>query len=245
MKFIYSLNYLLILALGLTFGNHKAIAQADHQLFPSSCLASPEPVIINQPNGTSITLIGKGNLNNSWTETTDGYSITKNGSANYEYAIKQNGDLIPGGTLASDLQNRSAAENTYVTGLQASLKPDMNPLKSSILDQVNAHLQNKTYPTSGNIRVLALLIDYPDMINVIPKTDFDSLLYASNYRSGDGSFKAFYETSSGGQLSVTVDVEGWYRATNNFLYYGRDSGTDRAADLVREAVDAAELAGTD
>ncbi|MFT4757794.1 MAG: M6 family metalloprotease-like protein, partial [Vicingaceae bacterium] len=70
------------------------------------------------------------------------------------------------------------------------------------------------------------------------------LLYGANYRAGDGSFKAFYETSSGGQLTVTVDVKGWYRAANNFQYYAKDSGDDRAADLVREAVDAAEVAGT-
>ena len=70
------------------------------------------------------------------------------------------------------------------------------------------------------------------------------LLYGVNYRSGDGSFKTFYETSSGGRLTITVDVKGWYRATNNFQYYAADSGYDRAADLVREAVDAAEVAGT-
>lgn len=244
MKFINSFYCILLFAFGLTFAPLEAIAQADYYPLPSNCVASPEPVVINQPDGTSITVIGKGNMNNSWAETTDGYTVIKNSAGVYEYANKVNGDIVPSGIKANNPNLRLVPESTYLTGVSKSIKPKLNPLKASILNQVNAHLQHKTYPTSGNIRVLALLIDYPDLVNVIPKSDFDSLLYGANYRSGDGSFKAFYETSSGNQLTVTVDVQGWYRATNNFQYYARDSGYDRAADLVREAVDAAEIAGT-
>jgi|GEM_PF-526105 len=244
MKCITSLSKVLILASGLYLAHNKSIAQTLPPTLPSSCIASPEAVTLSQPNGTSITVVGKGNLNNHWTETVDGYSVVRNTAGDYEYASKLNGILVPTGVLASNPLNRSTAELAYVSGLSIALKPNPNPLKTSILNQVNAHLQNKTFPTTGNIRVLALLIDYPDLVNVIPKSGFDSLLYGANYRSGDGSFKAFYETSSGGLLTVTVDVKGWYRASNNFQYYAADSGYDRAADLVREAVDAAELAGT-
>ena len=244
MKFITSLSKVLLLASALYLSENKIIAQTQLPSLPTSCVASSESLTLTQPNGTSITVIGKGNLNNHWTETTDGYAIVRNSAGNYEYASKTNGVLVPSGVLASNPLSRSSTETAYVSGLSVALKPDMNPLKASILNQINAHLQNKTYPTSGNIRILALLIDYPDLQNVIPKADFDSLLYGANYRSGDGSFKTFYETSSGGQLTVTVDVKGWYRAANNFQYYAADSGYDRAADLVREAVDAAEVAGT-
>ena len=244
MKFITSLSRVLIIASGLFFSQNTIVAQTKSPNLPSSCVASPESITIVQPNATSINIIGKGNLNNHWTETIDGYTIIRNTAGNYEYANKQNGNLVPSGVLASDLASRTLAETTFTATLSKSLKPTLSPLKRSILSQVNAQLQNKTFPTTGNINVLALLIDYPDLQNVIPKSGFDSLLYGANYRSGDGSFKAFYETSSGGQLTVTVDVKGWYRATNNFQYYAADSGYDRAADLVREAVDAAEVAGT-
>ena len=245
MKIIISLTKVLILASGLYFSASKAIAQAQPLSSPTSCVASTEQLTLLQPNGTSITLVGKGNLNNHWTETVDGYSVVRNTTGNYEYATKVNGNLSPSGTLANNLANRSFVEAAYASSLTKSTKPDSSPLKGSILSQVARQIQNKTFPTTGNIRVLALLIDYPDLVNVIPASDFDSLLYGANYLSGNGSFKTFYETSSGGQLTIDVDVRGWYRATNNFQYYAADSGYDRAADLVREAVNAAEIAGTD
>jgi M6 family metalloprotease-like protein len=245
MKIITSLTKVLILATGLYFSAGKATAQVHPVSSPTSCVASTEQLTLLQPNGTSITIVGKGNLHNHWTETVDGYSVVRNTTGNYEYATKINGNLSPSGILVTNPANRSFVEATYASSLTKSAKPDSSPLKGSILSQVARQIQNKTFPTTGNIKVLALLIDYPDLINVIPASDFDSLLYGANYLSGNGSFKTFYETSSGGQLTIDVDVRGWYRASNNFQYYAADSGYDRAADLVREAVNAAEIAGTD
>jgi M6 family metalloprotease-like protein len=208
----------------------------------SNCPASPYPTIINQPNNTTITIIGKGNMVNNWTETIDGYTVVlKNGI--YEYANKVSGDLLASGVPAHDPIDRTPTEISYVSTLPKSAKPNLSPLNQSILNQVRNRVTGKTFPSSGNIKVLALLIDYPNLTSTYSKSNFDSLLYAANYRNGDGSFKYFYETSSDSILTIDVDVHGWFRATNNYLYYSRDSGYDRAADLVREAVDAAEVAG--
>lgn len=242
MKIFTATTKVLILTFAISIG--LLSAQTNVQSYPSSCNASPEVLTINQPDGTVLSIVGKGNMNNSWTETTDGYTIVKNSAGVFEYANKVNGALTPSGVKANDSRSRTILEKSYLVGTSKSIKPAMSPLKGSILNQVNAHLQNKTYPTTGNVKILALLIDYPDLQNTYSKATFDSLLYGNNYRSGDGSFKAFYETSSGGQLTVDIDVKGWYRAANNYQYYAADSGYDRAADLVREAVDAAEVAGT-
>lgn len=209
---------------------------------PSNCPASPYSTQIVQSDGTSIDIIGKGNMNNSWTETTDGYTIIPvNGI--YQYAQKVAGNLQPTGIKANNPGNRNNAELSYLASVQKGISPDFDPLKNSVLNQVNAQLSNKTYPTTGNLRILAILIDYPDLNSQFPKSNFDSLLYGSNYRSGDGSFKTFYETASNGNVTVNIDVMGWYRAANGYLYYSRDSGYSRAADLAREAVVAADGAG--
>ena len=107
-----------------------------------------------------------------------------------------------------------------MNSISPSIQPDFNPLKSSILNQVNAQLKNKTYPTTGTVNVLALLIDYPDLDSTFENSEFDSLLYGSNFRSGDGSFKSFYETSSDGQLTVNVDVEGCFDSAISSIWYG-------------------------
>ncbi|MEQ9353308.1 MAG: CUB domain-containing protein [Vicingaceae bacterium] len=242
-KFYSLLTSLLILCIGIQ--NSHAQTNSKPLSFPSNCIASPIPVDILQADSTSITIVGKGNMNNNWTETTDGYSVVRNNAGIYEYAKKQSGELVPDGVKARNPNSRTVAEQNYLVNVSLSLKPDLNPLKSSVLNQVKKQIQNKTFPASGNIKVLALLIDYPDLTNTYDTSDFDSLLYGVNFRNGDGSFKVFYETSSDSQLTVDVDVYGWFRADSNYLYYGADSGYDKAADLVREAVDAAETAGVD
>ncbi|MEQ8908193.1 MAG: CUB domain-containing protein [Vicingaceae bacterium] len=210
---------------------------------PSNCIASPDPLAITQADGSTLSLRGRGNMNNSWTETIDGYTVVKNQNGFYEYAEKVNNQFQASGVRAHNLGARSIAENNFLSGLQKSIQPLKNNFKSSILNQVRRGVQNKSYPTTGSINILALLIEYPDLTSTFPASNFDSLLYGANYRSGDGSFKYFYETATDSQLTINVDVRGWYMAANPYLYYGRDSGTSRAADLVREAVDAAEAAG--
>jgi hypothetical protein len=168
-KMISSLIKILILASALYLIQNKLVAQDISTVLPSGCVSSPESLILTQPNGMSITVIGKGNLNNHWTETVDGYTIVRNAAGNYEYANTQNGNLVPSGIIASNPFIRSSLELKFISTVTKSLKPRLNLLKNSILNQVNAHLQNKTFPTSGNIRVLALLIDYPDLLTLRSK----------------------------------------------------------------------------
>lgn len=244
MKNIYKAFCATFITFSLLVNTLHAQSHSHTHSYPSNCIASDEVLTLTQPDGSFISVIGRGNMNNHWTETTDGYTVIRNSNGIYEYANNVNGNLIPSGVKANNPTVRSNTETTYLAGISKSIQPTLNPLKASILSQVDSRVQNKTFPTSGNVRVLALLIDYPGLNNVLPKSDFDTLLYGANHNNGDGSFKVFYETSSGGQLTIDVDVQGWYRAANNFQYYAADSGYDRAADLVREAVDAAELAGT-
>lgn len=210
---------------------------------PSNCIASPDPLVITQADQTQITVVGKGNMNNNWTESVDGYTIVKNSNGIYEYAHLVNGDLQASGVKARDPQQRTTSELSFVSSLTPSIKPMPNALKGSVLNQVRKQIQNKTYPTTGSIRVLALLIEYPDLQSTFLQSDFDSLFGGVNYPTGHGSFKTYFETASSGQLTVTVDVMGWFMADSNYRYYSDSAGTPRAADLVREAVDAAELAG--
>ena len=65
----------------------------------SDCPASPHAIDITQPDGTKISIRGKGSMKNSWTETLDGYSIVKNIDGVYEYAQKDNNRLLPSGFL--------------------------------------------------------------------------------------------------------------------------------------------------
>lgn len=218
------------------------IAQHSHDHFsgPTNCTSSPIPENILQPDGKTVTVVSKGNMNHYWTETVDGYTVvTVNGA--FEYATKVGKDLVSTGVLAHNPQDRIAGEIALVNAISKSLQPAIRNLKNTPLNY--APNSSKTYPTTGNIRVLALLIDFPDLPSQYTVADMQSLLTNPNHRSGDGSFKSYYSDASFGQLTITVDVMGWYTAVNNYAYYSDSAGTARAAKLVREAVDAAETAG--
>src|SRR5690606_19150727 len=101
---------------------------------PSNCIASPDPLVITQADQTQITVVGKGNLNNNWTESVDGFTIVKNSNGIYEYANLVNGDLRASGVKARDPQQRTASELSFVSNLTPSIKPMPNALKGSVLN---------------------------------------------------------------------------------------------------------------
>ncbi|MDB9774902.1 M6 family metalloprotease domain-containing protein [Vicingaceae bacterium] len=236
------MKQLLTLCLSIMISVTASFAQHTHHHLtgPTNCSSSPLPMDVLQPDGKTVTVVSKGNMSHYWTETEDGYTVVSVNNA-LEYATKVGNDLIGTGVLAHNAQDRILGEIALVSAISKSLQPAVRNLKNTPLNYTPNG--SKTYPTTGNIRVLALLIDYPDLPSQYTVADLQSLLTNPNHRSGDGSFKSFYTDASFNQLSITVDVMGWYRAQNNYAYYSDSAGTARAAKLVREAVDAAETAG--
>jgi M6 family metalloprotease-like protein len=193
-----------------------------------------------QPDGKTVTVVLKGNMNHHWTETADGYTVVTVNNA-LQYATKVGNDLVGTGILAHNPQDRLASEMAIVNAISKSLQPVIQNIKNGPLNYTPT--SNKTFPSTGTINVLAILIEYPDLPSTYPKADLDSLLISPNHRNGDGSFKSYYAQSSFGQLTINVDVMGWYMAQNGHKYYSDSAGDPRAAKLAREAVDAAELGG--
>ncbi|MDQ4141263.1 MAG: M6 family metalloprotease domain-containing protein [Bacteroidota bacterium] len=213
----------------------------------SNCQASPYPITVKQADGSSITIIGKGSLLNSWTETVDGYTVV-NKNGNYEYAQKVNGKLVPTGIVARNAGDRKPTETAFLQKVNKSIKPDA-PAKTNSpaffeSKQKITGTQRANFPATGRRKALLILIQYPDLPHTYNHFFFQNLMNHHQFK-GIGSFKDFFYRSSVGSLFMEVDVVGWYTAAYNYSYYGRENGDRRATDLVREAVDAAEAAGVD
>ena len=105
------------------------------------------------------------------------------------------------------------------------------------------------FPSSGTNDALMLLIDYPDQVNINTVLEFDDYcnLPGYNVNGNSGSFRDYYKDISYDNLTINTDVNGWYTASNDRTYYGYHNGTgwDKAKELVREAIDSAEVAGVD
>jgi M6 family metalloprotease-like protein len=201
--------------------------------------ASPYPLTIKQPDGTSIEIYGKGDEFRHYSATEDGYSIIKNSSNVYEYAERGNdGQLHPSGIAAKSINARGANEIRFVSSLKKDIKPD----KIIQEERLKTDEIKKVFPSSGMRKTLVLLIKYPDLNSTNTTADFNSLMNDANY-GGTGSMHDYYMVCSDNKLNLSFDVYGWYTAAHNYTYYGDDNGDTRARVLVREAIDAAQAAG--
>ncbi|MBT5506592.1 MAG: M6 family metalloprotease domain-containing protein [Flammeovirgaceae bacterium] len=224
------------------------ISEIKAQIPISDCPASPYAIDIAQPDGTKISIIGKGSMKNSWTETLDGYSIVKNKDGVYEYAQKDNNRLIPSGFLVQEDKNNVDNQNfldKQTKHLRSTITTEeLTPARITDTSAENNPGINLAFPTQGTHKVLVLLIDYPDLTATHTVAEFENFMNQEDYND-TGSFRDYYLKVSGNKLDVNADVVGWYRADSAYEYYGKKNGYERTRGLVREAVDAAEAAGVD
>lgn len=87
--------------------------------------------------------------------------------------------------------------------------------------------------SSGNPKILCLLIDFPDYPHSVDPSVVQSMLFgagnSANYPRE--SLQKYYQRSSYNRLTITGNVLGWYRASHNRSYY-----TNNSEGLIEEAI---------
>jgi len=134
-----------------------------------------------------------------------------------------------------------------ISAVQGSLHPDMN--SDGVVDERDiltlgyrstekkiAWDPGQIYaPTTGNIRIPILLVEFDDY----PASATHTPQWYQNNRL-DGSTEScvdFYQVNSYGQLNITYDVYGWFTMPKNKSYY--DNSWNNIRELARAAVDEA------
>jgi M6 family metalloprotease-like protein len=211
--------------------------------------ACPYPVQIKQPDGTSLIVTLQGDEHVKWAITSDGYSLLYNKKGVFEYAItNEKGDLIPSGVKAKDPKIRTQSEKDFLLKLRKGMnysKSQVSLMKS--IYEIKSNEIQKAFPTTGNRKLICILIGYTDLAFTKTQSDFNNLLNQVNYTTdgATGSVKDFYLENSYNQFNLTVDVAGPYTASHNMAYYGGNDvyGNDlRPRELVTEAVNLANPA---
>lgn len=204
------------------------------QISVSDCLASPYAIEITQPDDTKISIMGKGSMKNSWTETLDGYSIVKNIDGVFEYAEKNNGQLVSSGFLVVE-NGQNLDKQNFLDKQDKHLRPTITAKELSNARIMDASADNDpeidlAFPTQGTHKVLVLLIDYPDLEATNTVAEFENFMNQENY-NGTGSFRDYYLKASSNKLDVSADVVGWYRADSAYEYYGKKNGYEQESTL--------------
>lgn len=76
--------------------------------------------------------------------------------------------------------------------------------------------------SAGTLKVLVILVDFPDMQGSESKEHYEDLLFSSNTFSTK-SMREYFEEVSSGKLLITGDVFGWYRMPQNLTYYANNN----------------------
>ena len=127
-------------------------------------------------------------------------------------------------------------------------------------DELNKKITSAEEPTSHHVNVLAILIDFPDLLNNDNRLEpGDTPMYYSRYPPGHYSRILFsphgfigpngknylsayqyFLNESGNTFFFSGQVSGWHTASENASYYGQNEKyiDNRVSELVIEAVDA-------
>lgn len=228
--------------------------------FPLTLIAVPAipyPLVVTQPDGSSITVRRHGDERKKITTTTDGYIVIKNQKGFYTYALPDESNrLVAGERIARDPEKRNASDQIYLSKVKK-----VNELESSVSiagpSKINrapsATTASTGFPRTGSPRSLVIMVNFSDLNFVIPnaKDAFTRLLNQEDYsdNGGTGSAKDYFEAASNGQFSPQFDVVGPYNLPNTMAYYGAndpDTGEDvKPAYMIVDACNAANTAGLD
>ncbi|MGM1048856.1 MAG: M6 family metalloprotease domain-containing protein [Bacillota bacterium] len=101
---------------------------------------------------------------------------------------------------------------------------------------------------TGTLRVIVLLVDFPDEQGVLPRSHYEDLLF-SKKSSLTGSLSDYYEEVSSGKVQIEGEVHGWLRMPQDYSYYTNgtsgmsDSYPRDARKLAEDAVKTAQSEG--
>jgi M6 family metalloprotease-like protein/PGF-pre-PGF domain-containing protein/PGF-CTERM protein len=219
-----------------------ALVAAPFAGFVGVAAAGPAPDdyhTLTQPNGEEFDAKQWGNeFNHGW-EAENGYTITKGEEGWWWYATLESGKIAPtdrkvGIDDPPNVPKHLRGEATTSPELTESLSPD-----GSASGGPSAAQSASAMPSTGDVNLPVVMINYTDTTTTYTVGDFDGLLFGDDpdVATGPGSMKEFYNETSHGQLSLSGGTDtptGWYTSNNEHDYYG--SSYTNAAELAKEAV---------
>ncbi len=203
--------------------------------------ADPQPKRMSQPDGSTVTVMMRGDEHCHLTYTTDGKPLfynTKTGA--FEYATMRGGRLSGSGLTARDADRRTAADVVFLrnqdtegiekAAMRAYAYTEPRLQKSSA--GTPRRIRINDFPTTGRQKTLVILWEFSDQgfTSVSdPKAFFNGLLNTEGFSwegTGiNGSAHDFYRTASSNMFDPDFVVMGPVKLSHSATYYGEDTGT--------------------
>ncbi|MEG1187615.1 MAG: M6 family metalloprotease domain-containing protein [Bacteroidales bacterium] len=200
--------------------------------------------LIQQPDGTSVSVQLAGDEHLHYYETLDGKIIIQDSDGFYKYAILQGGIMTSTGTIAHNPSDRSESEKQYLQQIKnEDILQSMNQIRTSRMKSRQATAnKSSAFPSSGEVHGLVLLVQFSDKKFSVnsPLEAFKNHTNQDNYTANGatGSVRDYFISQSNGNFTPKFDVYGPITLTNTMAYYGANDryGNDvRPATMVRDA----------
>ncbi len=215
--------------------------------------AYPFPFVVNQPDGTTLTVMMKGDEYHHYFLTEDGYLITKGENNVFNYAVVgEKGEIVDTGIKANDAPKRSASEISKIANF--TKHPDFSKTNQLMREkrQIKDSGKSSKFPLEGSPRSLVILAAFSDVSFTVPNTKqaFTNLLNENGYSTngGTGSAADYFRDASFEKFTPSFDVVGPFTLPQKVSYYGGNNiyGNDKnAVQMVVDACNAADYAGVD
>lgn len=202
------------------------ITLALNVLMANAVPACPDPGIMTQPDGTTVTLRLHGDEFYHFETTLDGYTVMKDSRGYYTYAtLNEAGMLVSTGIAAHDAGSRTADELRFTDNSEKYLidTPDSAPRIKAKAARANSERRKVGEFDYSNFRGLVLLINYQDtkftrsdanefynrMINEQNYSGFKNEDGSRNrYGTFTGSVRDYYYDNSLGKFDPQFTVVG-------------------------------------
>ena len=214
--------------------------------------AYPYPVKVAQPDGTTLTVILKGDEFYKYHVTEDGILITKGDKGVFNYARLEKGNrIMDTGIQANDASRRNTAERSFAASLTRN--PDLTAQNSLMRAKRAVPVASATpkakFPKTGAPRSLIILVNFNDLAFVTPNPQaaFTDLLNKQGYSTNGatGSAKDYFLDNSMGAFSPQFDVVGPYNLPKSYKYYGENDADENDKNPVQMVVDACAKADSE
>lgn len=208
------------------------------------------PLIVTQPDGTTLQVYQHGDEHFNWYSTQDGAILVREQNTFFIAAIDKFGRITASKQLAHEENGRQAAEKKLVAAQDKKL----------FFEQANTLLQtramrrepvksDKTYfPHTGSPKAIVILAAYQDTTFTLPnpRKSFQQFLngegHPEDYGHGENwnasSVQQYFKDMSFGKFTPQFDVYGPVTLPHELAYYGgtdADPGDEKFTELITDA----------
>lgn len=217
---------------------------------------------VTQPDGTTLQVCKYGDERLHFDVTADGYLLYQADDETYYYGrVNEAYEVVSTGVKAGSLSSaRSGFEPVKFADVDVEAMYDARAKKPGFkspvrrtqhqattgtdLPQNGLGLFSSSFPSTGKIRTLIVLVEYQDIKFSVsnPAQYYENFFHQNGFSSdgGTGCVKQYFVDNSLGQFEPQFDVYGPITLKNNRVYYGANdsSGEDKLPyEMVIEACD--------